>query len=525
MLLFEWLRADAKQFPDKPAAIFSGAKAPNDRITFAELDRRSDQVATYLQRQGIGPGDRVALLYDNSIAALCWFWGVLKTGASTMDVPGLAGRPTIQAVLDEAKPKAICIDPSQLGKHVGVEDSLQLPGLVFSTEEAKASEAALAQLSGGLVTLESIVAQTEPVVLTPAVSQDDVALIVYTSGTTGRPNGVMLTHENFVSNLTAGNELMGLTSDDSILVVVPLYYVHGRMQLLWHAMLGGTMVFSQGFQFPQKVLKELQQYETTGFSGVPYHFKQLLDRSKIAQEPLPKLKYMLVTGGALAQDELKRLRDAVPTAGIHLAYGQTEAAPRITWIGPDELFVKEGSVGRALPNVLLEILGANEEPLPAGQVGEVAAGGPNIMKGYVSGDHVELGKIDSKGRLRTGDLAYLDAEGHLFLVGRSSEMIKSAGERIFPQEIEEVLAKHPRVEEVAVVGVKDPTLGERIVAYLKLREGADVPTSELKSHCLQYLPFVRVPKAFIIKPELPKTGSGKVSRGALKEEAAAGVDG
>jgi len=513
VLLQDWLKADARRFPDKVAAIFCGAKAPYERVTFAELDDMSDRVAAYLRTQNVGAGDRVALVYDNSLPALAWFWGVLKVGAATVDVPTLAGRDTIQGILDEAAPKAVAIDPAQMAKLCAAEDPLRLPTLVLSTEGATAP---------GLtpVTLEWILSHTEPTVfttpVTPTITPDDVALIVYTSGTTGRPNGVMLSHGNFVANLTAGNELMGLTDEDSILVVVPLYYVHGRMQLLWHTMLGGTMVFSAGFQFPQKVLLELIEYGTTGFSGVPYHFKQLLDRSKLTSNLPPKLKYVLVTGGALSQDELRRLADAMPGVGIHLAYGQTEAAPRITYIGPDELFVKEGSVGKALPNVKLEILGSDERPVPAGEIGEVAAGGPNIMKGYVSGDHVALGKIDAQGRLRTGDLARLDEDGHLFLVGRSSEMIKSAGERIFPQEIEAVLYKHPRVEEAAVIGVKDPTLGERMLAYIKLRPGDPVSTTELKAHCLQSLPFVRVPKEFIVRDELPKTGSGKVSRGALR---------
>jgi acyl-CoA synthetase (AMP-forming)/AMP-acid ligase II len=242
-----------------------------------------------------------------------------------------------------------------------------------------------------------------------------------------------------------------------------------------------------------------------------------MDRSKLSERPPPKLRYVLITGGALSQEELKRLDAAMPGTGIHLAYGQTEAAPRITYIGPDELFVKEGSVGRALPNVKLEILGPGETPVGPNAVGEVAAGGPNIMLGYVSGDHVELGKIDAQGRLRTGDLARVDDDGHLFLVGRSSEMIKSAGERIFPQEIEEVLLRHPGVQAAAVVGVKDPTLGEKMVAYLEAAGDEPPSRSELKAHCLQSLPFVRVPKEFLFLDELPKTGSGKVSRGALKK--------
>ena len=519
MLLFDLLREDARRFPDKPAAVFAGAKASDDRITFAELDRRSDQVANRLRARGIGPGDRVAILHDNSMAGLCWFWGILKAGAQTVDVPTLAGRPTIQGVLDEARPRAIAVDPKEIGKHIGSDASLRLPPLVLGTE---ATRDAAAPHGVTVETLEDICSNEAAEPFTSGAHADDVAMIVYTSGTTGRPNGVMLSHTNFVANLTAANELMGLGSDDSILVVVPLYYIHGRMQLLYHTLIGGTVFFSGGFQFPAKVLTELETFGTTGFSGVPYHFKQLLDRSKLASKPPSRLRYVLITGGALPQPELCRLRDALPNAGIHLAYGQTEAAPRITWIGPDELFVKEGSVGRALPNVVLEILGPDERPVGPGTVGEVAASGPNIMKGYVAGDERELGKIDDAGRLRTGDLGRLDDEGHLYLVGRSSEMIKSAGERIFPQEIEEVICTHPRVQEVAVIGVPDPLLGEKVVAYLELSPGDPVDLAEFRAHCLQSLPFVRVPKVFEVVDELPKTGSGKVSRGALKKQVLGG---
>jgi acyl-CoA synthetase (AMP-forming)/AMP-acid ligase II len=270
---------------------------------------------------------------------------------------------------------------------------------------------------------------------------------------------------------------------------------------------------------------ELVQSGVRGFSGVPYHYNQLLERSKLAQQPPPALRYVLVTGGALAPAVLERLRDALPGVGIHLAYGQTEAAPRITWIGPDELFEKVGSVGRALPNVRVEILGADEQPVGPNVVGEVAAGGPNIMKGYVSGDERQLGKIDAQGRLRTGDLGRLDEDGHLFLVGRSSEMIKSAGERIFPQEIEDVLHRFPGVAEVAVIGVPDEMLGERVVAYIIPKQGAELDRGQLKAHCLAAMPFVRVPKEFVLVSELPQTASGKVSRSKLKEEVLAGVRG
>ncbi|MBK6916356.1 MAG: acyl--CoA ligase [Deltaproteobacteria bacterium] len=511
MRLFELLRQSAARWPDKPAAVFPGRES----ISFAELDRRSDQVALRLRRVGVGAGDRVAMFHDNSLPALVWFWGILKSGAQNVDVPTLAGRATIQGVLDEARPRAIAVDAKQLPKILDGEEPVKLPPIWLSTADAepfaKAREA-------GLHVLDDILAHERGERFEPDGDADDVAMIVYTSGTTGRPNGVMLSHTNFISNLAAANELMQRSDRDSILVVVPLYYIHGRMQLLLHAMLGGTVYFSAGFQFPQKVLMELTEYGTTGFSGVPYHFKQLLDRSKIAATPPPALEYVLVTGGALTPDELDRLHGAIPGAAIHLAYGQTEAAPRITWVGPDDLFRKRGGLGRALPGVTLEILGGDGEPVGANVVGEVVASGPNIMKGYVSGDERALGKIDERGRLRTGDLGYLDDDGHLFLAGRSSEMIKSAGERIFPQEIEGVIAKHPRVREVAVIGLPDPMLGERIAAYVCLSEGPAVELAEFRQHCLSALPFVRVPRTFEIVDDLPRTDSGKVSRAKLKQQ-------
>lgn len=513
--LFDWLRADAERFPDKPAAVFPG----REQVTFGALDERSDRVAARLRKLGIGPGDRVAIFHDNSLPGLVWFWGVQKVGAQSVDVPTLAGKPTIQGVLDEAKPKAIAFDAKQLKQLEGA-DGLKLPSVWLSS--AAAADAAK-ERGARLHELDEILATEHATCDAPKNTADDVALVVYTSGTTGRPNGVMLSHTNFVSNLVAANELMHLGADDSILVVVPLYYIHGRMQLLLHTMLGGTLYFSAGFQFPAKVLAELTDYGTSGFSGVPYHFKQLLERSKIAEQPPPSLQYVLITGGALSTAELRKLADALPNVGIHLAYGQTEAAPRITWIGPQDLFRKPGSLGIALPGVDVQILGADRQPVPAGQIGEVVAGGPNIMKGYVGGDEKALGKIDDEGRLRTGDLGYLDDEGHLFLVGRSSEMIKSAGERIFPQEVEDVVGRHPRVREVAVIGVPDPTLGEKLVAYVALHPGPEIDLADFRAHCLQSLPFVRVPKSFEIVDELPKTASGKVSRAAIRKAVLEGV--
>ena len=355
----------------------------------------------------------------------------------------------------------------------------------------------------------------------PKMDPHDVAMIVYTSGTTGCPKGVMLSHDNLISNVSSANELVGLTNDDSILLVVPFYFIHGRMQLIAHMRLGGTVAVSAGFQLPGRVVRELVEYGVTGLSGVPYHFKLLLNRARLAETSIPTLRYVLITGGAMSSETLDQLAEALPGVEIQLAYGQTEASPRITYQGPKDVFgEKRGSCGIPLPGVTVDIVDSDGRSIPPGEVGEVAAGGPGVMKGYVTGDERASGKIDQQGRLRTGDLGYLDGDGYLFLSGRSSEMIKTAGERVFPGEIEGVLNTHPSIVESAVVGVPDDTLGERIVALVVLKEKHELDLPALRSHCLQSMPFVRIPREVRVLDELPKTSSGKINRGKLGKVAA-----
>jgi long-chain acyl-CoA synthetase len=526
VLLPDLLERSADRFPDKPAAIFpsSGASGTDSdgRITFRALDEQSSKVARALARRGISSGDRVALISENSLSALVWFWGILKAGAQSVDIPSLAGQGTIEGVLDEAKPKALAIQARQLQKLVGDGKLGHLPKMLFSTRDAApiAAEHRLEiELFEELLERDGSTARFRP---SAPPSPNDVALIVYTSGTTGRPKGVMLSHDNMISNITAANQLVGLTDSDSILVVVPFYFIHGRMQISTHALIGGTIVVSAGFQFPTVVLEEIQKYEVSGFSGVPYHFMTLMERTKLRSTPLPKLEYVLVTGGALSKTALDDLRASIPNAGIHTAYGQTEASPRITYLGPKDMFgPKKGSAGVPLPGIKVEIIDDKGDALSQGELGEVVASGPNIMKGYVSGDEVSSGRIDDKGRLRTGDLGRFDAEGYLWLHGRSSDMIKTAGERVFPKEIEDVVNAHASVSESAVVGVRDDLLGEKIVALVVLRDGASPLTlAELRNHCLKAMPFVRVPKALKIVEKLPKTASGKINRGQLAPLAA-----
>jgi long-chain acyl-CoA synthetase len=494
MLLSDLLAQSADRFPDKTALIF-----PEHRVTFAALEHRSRQVASHLRRAGVGLGARVAILYENSLEAVVFFWGALKAGAQVVDVPCLAGIETTLSLLAEAKPVAIAISERQR-RRLGRSAAGCLPPRILSA-------ASLTEI-----------ADTERADSTRArVSDGDVALIIYTSGTSGKPKGVMLSHRNLLSNIVSVNSVMRLTSDDSILSVVPLHFIHGRMQLLTHAMVGATVAFSSGFQFPQRVADELIAHGTTGLSGVPFHFSALLAQTNIASAPPPQLRYVVVTGGALPVDALKRLSAALPGVAIYIGYGQTEASPRITTLSSCDLFRKPGSCGVPTAGVTVQVVDDSGVAQRPGVVGEVVVSGPNVMRSYVSGDEIALGTIDQQGRLHTGDLGKFDFDGYLYLVGRKSDLIKCAGERIFPQEIECVLDSHEAVASSAVLGLPDEVFGERIVACVVPQSGTQLTVEELRTHCLKSLPLVRVPREIRFCATIPRTASGKTNRGKLAE--------
>lgn len=508
MLLTDLLAGSVDRFPEKTALIF-----PDANISFRILDNQSSQIACRLRSLNIGEGDRVAILYENAPAAVAFFWGILKSGAEVVDVPHLAGTGTIERILDECRPAALVTSERQLHRLLAA-GGYSLPRIVFA-------EVPQSVPGRECHALRDIVAEEVPESVTPRVRETDVALIVYTSGTTGAPKGVMLSHRNLLSNIYAVNSIMGLTSDDSILVVVPLNFIHGRMQLLTHAFIGGTMVFATGFHFPQQMVDALLRYEVTGFSGVPYHFSMLLERTNIVQTRLPSLRYVVLTGGAAMPTLLQKISQALPGTAIHIGYGQTEASPRISNLSPWTPWTAASlghPVGVPIAGVRVDIVDERGASVAPGTVGEVVVSGPNIMCGYVSGDERTSGKIDEFGRLHTGDLGALDSQGYLFLAGRTSEMIKCAGERVYAGEVESVLYAHPAIRECAALGVPDDTLGERIVACVRVHPEMTVSGDDIRSHCLKFLPLVRVPREIRFTDALPKTGSGKVDRRGLLAE-------
>jgi len=328
-----------------------------------------------------------------------------------------------------------------------------------------------------------------------------------------------LSHRNWNTTVRAVSTHMPITAGDSYLMVVPLHYVHGLMQLFVHTLCGATIHFAKDFLFPNVVLDQLVRTQVTGFSGVPYHFAALIDRSVFLRTDLPHLRWITVTGGRMPRERIAQIREAKPALEIHIAYGQTECAPRATALDPRRIDRKPDSVGSPIPGVTVLILDDEGREVPRGELGEVVVAGDNVMAGYWRQPEATASVIDAAGRLHTGDLGRFDEEGDLFLAGRRDAMIKSAGERVFAEEIEAVLLQCDGVVDAVVVGVPDELAGQRIEAHVRVEQR--LPAGEeamqrladrIRQQCLSRLPFARAPKAYHIWAEFPRKPNGKVDR-------------
>lgn len=373
---------------------------------------------------------------------------------------------------------------------------------------------------GGSVRVRSLLTGLEGVPGDPlsgeVVRPDDPASIIYTSGSTGRPRGAVLTHGNLVANTRSIVRYLALSPEDRMMVILPFYYVYGKSLLNTHAWVGGSLIVGTDLFFPNDAVKRMTDDGATGLAGVPSSFAVLLMRSRFARAVPPTLRYVTQAGGAMAPEMIQKVMDALPDVRVYIMYGATEASARLTYLDPVALPRKIGSIGKAIPDVTVRVLRADGAETDPGEPGELVAQGPNIMRGYWE-DPDETALVLGAGGLRTGDLAYRDEEGYLFIVGRKKEMIKCGSHRISPKEIEDVFMEHPAVFEVAVLGVPDELLGEAIRAYVALRPGSVSTPEDLLRFAAERLPEYKVPGTLEILPELPKNESGKIQKRRLAE--------
>lgn len=484
---FAWnLLQSAESYPEH-CAIQDGP----ERLSYLQLARRAAAIADRLRDLGLSAGGRVAIALPNSADFVAAYYGVLMAGGIAVLLNTAAKARDCRAWLEDCEAVFVFAEPTS-------QDML----------------AALEQMKSGPVLLHLGPDESRGEWVVHPLSSDDPACILYTSGTTGNPKGVVLSHGNLASNTAAIVEYLELSSEDSSVTVLPFYYSYGSSVLHTHLRVGARLVLERNLVYPHVVVEALARERATGFAGVPSTFALLLSRVKLADYDLSSLRYVTQAGGAMPPAIVQRLREALPHTKVVIMYGQTEATARLTYLPANRLEDKLGSVGIPVPGVTIEIRDESAQPVAAGEVGDIWAKGPNVMKGYWRNDAATR-QVKHEGWLKTGDMGRLDEDGFLCIVGRRSDMIKAGAHRVHPQDIEEVIVEIAGVQEAAVVGIDDDLLGQTIKAFVVATESSGITPMRVQAHCRERLASYKVPKSVEFVTNLPHTNSGKVRRREL----------
>ncbi len=494
------------------------------RVTYGALWRAVASVASFLVRDnGNFRGRRACMFVGNSHEYVASYFGILRAGGVVVPVSDRIGARGARAILANCAPDTLVVNDAAQETVAGLLPefpsvrTIILTGSGRAGADARRSAEADGSWAGGREVfrlkdiLETFADAAGPC---PDVAPEQLAMILYTSGTTGLPKGVMLSHRNLASNALSIITYLGLTPDDRVMAVLPFYYSYGTSLLTTHVIAGGSLVLENGFHYPNLVLAKMAAERVTGFAGVPSTFAILLNNSSVKKYRLPHLRYVTQAGGAMSPRHATELAEALPGTEIIIMYGQTEASARLSYLAYKDLARKSGSIGKAIPGVRLTVRRDDGSVATPGEVGELVAEGPNVMLGYW-GLPEETEKALRADGLHTKDLAKADEEGYLYIVGRESDMIKSGAHRVSAKEIEEVVLEIPAVQEVAVVGEEDEILGEAIKAYVVLRPGVACGRSEILSYCRANLPLYKIPKHVVFCDGFPKTATGKIRKSDL----------
>ncbi len=509
--MFDWVLQHARLKPDSPAV-----DSPRLRVTYAELASRSLVLSAALRELGVQPGDRVVSALPAVPAAVAVTCAVQHAGAVGVEVHREWTAEQLAAVLRQTEPRCVAIAARDAGKWRPILAEARVPAVVLvhgatvAPGEAEAfGTASWAIDEGGASCAAAALVEAGA----RRRSRDDLAVLLYTSGTAGRPRAVMQTFGNIEHNTRAIVATLGLTAQDRAMLVLPLSYCYGRSVLQTHLLLGGSVFLESRTLYPAVVLDAIRSERCTGLAGVPLTFELLRRQTKPDPRSMPSLRYLTQAGGAMAPETTAWVRETFRPARLFQMYGQTEATARLTCLPPDRAEDKRGSVGVALPGLDIRVVDDDGRVLPTGSVGNVVARGPSITRGYY-GAPEDTARVLRDGWLWTGDVGRLDHEGFVFLLGRAKEILKLGGHRVAPAEIESALMRHPAVLEAAVASVVDPVAGEAAAALIVRAPGSDVGETELRKHCAAQLPHYMVPRAIRFASSLPRNAAGKVE-GAL----------
>ena len=515
-LIHHMLRSSALRFPDKEALVHG-----DQRLTYTMVARQTAGLAYGLRRAGLQRGDRVGIYLEPSVPQVLSIFGISQADGVFVPINSLLLADQVAHIAQDCQMRGLITSSSKLCTLTPVlQDMPSLEFIVVVSDSPHPDESLPVYDFEDLCQLPPSQAGYE------AAIDKDLAALLYTSGSTGKPKGVMLNHAQVMSGSTIVSTYLDITDADRLLAVLPFSFDAGLNQLMTALQQGATLVLTT-FVFAREIVQTLRQERITGMGGVPTLWSLLAQpTSSLQKHPLPSLRYITNTGGAMPQNVLATLRQVLPTTSIFLMYGLTEAF-RSTYLPPEELDRRPTSMGKAIPNTEILVINDQGQLCKPGEVGELVHRGPTVSMGYwgqpeltarvlrphpllppESGNHEKV--------CYSGDLVQMDDEGFLYFVGRRDTMIKSSGFRISPTEVEAVLFRSGHLCQAAVIGIPDDVLGQSIKAFVVPRDGATVNPDALLAFCADNLPRYMVPKTVECLDTLPKTTSGKVDYPALR---------
>jgi fatty-acyl-CoA synthase len=496
----------------------------NVRWSWGELGRRVDDLAAGLLSLGLERGDRVGIWAPNRSEWTLAQFATAKAGLVLVNVNPAYRRSELEYAMNKVECKALILAPAlKTSNYLEIVDDLvkakKLPHLKHIVRLG-------AEKTPGMLNFDDVATaggnaeRMKLADLGPKLQFDDAINIQFTSGTTGHPKGATLSHHNILNNGYFVAEGLRLTPADRLCIPVPLYHcfgmVMGNLGCLTH---GATMVYPAEAFDPLATLQAVAEERCTALFGVPTMFIAQLDHPEFARFDLRSLRTGIMAGSPCPIEVMKKVQSHMHMGEVTIAYGMTETSPVSTQCATDDPVERRVStVGQVLPHIEIKIVDPEGKAVPRGETGEFCTRGYSVMKGYWNDEAKTRDAIDEAGWMRTGDLATMDAEGYVNIVGRLKDMVIRGGENVYPREIEEFLYSHPKIQDVQVIGVPDPRYGEEICAWIKLKGGQSATPEEIREFCKGQIAHYKIPRYIEFVPEFPMTITGKIQKFVMREQ-------
>ncbi len=501
MLVHEILEYTAARLPDKTALIEG-----QDSLSYAETLARAQALAAALEKRGVGPGDRVALLFPNCIEFVLAYFAVMMLGAVVVPLNNRLAPKEFQYILNDARAATLILGYQFWQAYQDFKDGLDdQPALIYAGPEAAAGAEDFADLSRS---------GAQPFAR-PRLGPDSPACIMYTSGTTGLPKGAVMSHQNIFTNARNCGAHLGYRADDVTLVVVPLFHVTGlNSQLVAFFYAGGTCAIMRAYNTAE-MIQEIERHRVTVTFKVPTMYTLLLVNEALAESDLSALRLAAYGGAPMDPETIVSLQKEL---GVELfnAYGLTETSSLTTVLPACDALRKAGSVGLPVSGVRLKVMDEQGVELGPDQVGELWVSGPNVVASYWNKPEVTAQSL-AGGWLKTGDVVRIDGEGFVFIADRKKDMINRGGENIYSIEVEAAIVTHPAALEASVVPRPHSIFGEVVHAFVVCAPGAQVSENELIEHCQGIIADYKAPASVSFVEELPRNPGGKVLKNRLRE--------